>query len=578
MTRPKRPAIRILLLAMAALALPALHAEEQPVVNSAMNGQLLYEVLVGEISADNGDVAASFQLILDAARKSHEPQLFERAIDIALRAHAGDSALEAAQAWYRITPSSPAATRYLLQILVGLNRLPETVKPLRQALTNPSAEERLIVVRQVPRIFARAADKVAAAATVERALADALTDPETSAAAYVAVASMRLLAGDAPGTLQAAGKSAELDPLAPEPALLALELMGPEPGPAEALVLASLEHKLHADVAMGLVRKLLDLQRFEDARSWAEKLTQAQPELADAWLVRGSLALQNKKVALAETSLHKFLELQQAKAAPAGTEEEASRASGQAYLMLAQIAAQRKAWDEAQQDLNQVDDPDAALRVVAQRADILARQGKLAQARELIRNAPEAQPEDARVKLALEAELLRDQQQFQAVYRLLQDDLPAYAQDPDYVYDLAMAADKLGKEAEAEQLLRRVMVLKPDYYHAYNALGYALADRKVRLSEARELIAHALQYAPNDPYVIDSMGWVEFRSGNVEQAARLLQAAFHNRPDPEIAAHLGEVFWTLKQTQQAKAVWQEGLDMAPDNETLNDTLRRLNKP
>ena len=149
-------------------------------------------------------------------------------------------------------------------------------------------------------------------------------------------------------------------------------------------------------------------------------------------------------------------------------------------------------------------------------------------------------------------------------------------QDPDLQYDLAMAADKVGKPDEMEALLRQVISSKPDYPHAYNALGYSLADRNIRLNEARALITKALEFAPNDPYIIDSLGWVEFRSGNLQEAEKILRNAYQSKHDAEIAAHLGEVLWNLQQTSQAKAIWKEGLNLSPDNETLQETMKRLN--
>jgi Flp pilus assembly protein TadD len=126
-----------------------------------------------------------------------------------------------------------------------------------------------------------------------------------------------------------------------------------------------------------------------------------------------------------------------------------------------------------------------------------------------------------------------------------------------------------------EQLLRKVMAAKPDYHHAYNALGYSLADRNIRLNEARELIKQALVYSPDDPFIVDSLAWVEFRSGNATEALRLLQRAYQARPDAEIAAHLGEVLWSLGQREEASAVWSEGTKLNPQNETLRDTMQRL---
>ena len=174
--------------------------------------------------------------------------------------------------------------------------------------------------------------------------------------------------------------------------------------------------------------------------------------------------------------------------------------------------------------------------------------------------------------------MLRDNKQFNLVYTFLQEALQRDPEDVDLRYDLAMAAEKLDKIGEMEKLLRQVIALKPDYQHAYNALGYSLADRKLRLPEARELVKKALEFAPNDPFILDSLGWVEFRSGNLEQALKILQGAYQARQDAEIAAHLGEVLWSMGQQNEARSVWKAAADQSPDNETLLQTTKRLGLP
>jgi len=128
---------------------------------------------------------------------------------------------------------------------------------------------------------------------------------------------------------------------------------------------------------------------------------------------------------------------------------------------------------------------------------------------------------------------------------------------------------------EMERVLRRVIELKPDHHHAYNALGYSLAERNQRLPEARDLIAKAVELAPNDPFIADSLGWVEFRLGNTTQALQHLKRAYASRPDTEIAAHLGEVLWVAGQRDEARRVWREGRTRDADNEVLRETLARL---
>jgi tetratricopeptide (TPR) repeat protein len=174
-----------------------------------------------------------------------------------------------------------------------------------------------------------------------------------------------------------------------------------------------------------------------------------------------------------------------------------------------------------------------------------------------------------------EIQLLRDNKMYQPAYELLAQ---AIAQDPadaDLLYDQAMMAEKMGRFDDMEKLLRELMVKKPDYHHAYNALGFSLAERNQRLPEAKQLIQKALEFAPGDPFISDSLAWVEFRMGNQSEALRILQVAYKERPDAEIAAHLGEVLWTLGQRDQAQGIFREGLLLNAENETLLETLKRL---
>jgi len=138
-----------------------------------------------------------------------------------------------------------------------------------------------------------------------------------------------------------------------------------------------------------------------------------------------------------------------------------------------------------------------------------------------------------------------------------------------------MMAEKLSRLDDMERLLRRLIELKPDSQNAYNALGYSLADRKIRLDEARTLIQKAVQLAPEDPFIADSLGWVEFRLGNTAEAIRILEAAYRTRPDPEIGAHFGEVLWSTGQKDRAVTIWKQALLSDAENETLQETLKRL---
>ena len=174
-----------------------------------------------------------------------------------------------------------------------------------------------------------------------------------------------------------------------------------------------------------------------------------------------------------------------------------------------------------------------------------------------------------------EAQLLRDNKAYKAAFDLLGQATANPPFDADLVYDRAMIAEKMNDMSEMERLLRQVIASKPDYHHAYNALGYSFADRNIRLPEAKELIQKALTFAPGDPFITDSLGWVEYRMGNAKAALEHLKRAYASRPDVEIAAHLGEVLWVLGERDEARRVWREGRTRDGDNEVLRETLTRL---
>jgi len=181
-----------------------------------------------------------------------------------------------------------------------------------------------------------------------------------------------------------------------------------------------------------------------------------------------------------------------------------------------------------------------------------------------------------RIQLILaEAQLLRDANQTKAAFDLVGQALDRVPNNPDLLYDYAMLAEKVDRVDILESSLRKLIEIRPEHAHAYNALGYSLADRNERLPEAQELIEKALKLAPDDSFIIDSMGWVLYRRGQLKDSLNYLRRAYAGRPDPEIAAHLGEVLWALGERSEAERVWGDASKEAPDNETLVNTIKRL---
>lgn len=544
---------------------------------SDLDSPLFYQLLVGEITAQDGDAAAGFALMLDAARKTNNAELYQRATDIALQSRSGDAALQSAKAWKQAQPTSREANRYVLQILIALNRIAETLEPLGTELARASDVERPLAIGAIPRAYARASDKKLAATIVEQALTAYINTPATTGAAWTTTGRMRLAAGDNAGALLAAQRGQALDVKGASPsegpALVALELMDPALPAAEVLVKHYLDGNAQAlpEIRMAYARVLLDAQRYTEATAQVRMITRDKPEFPDSWLVLGALQLQDNQLALAQTSLERYVALVE----QSPTAEERKRGLDQAYLSLSQVAEKRKDFPAAEAWIAKIDNSAELVQAQSRRASILASQGKLAEGRKLITQLPERTPEEARAKVSAEAALLRDAKQYRQAYEVLASAIARTPGDAELIYDQAMMAEKLNALPEMEQLLQRVITLKPDYHHAYNALGYSLAERNLRLPEAKALIEKALSFAPADPFIQDSLGWVEFRLGNGPQAARIFESAFKAKPDAEIAAHYGEVLWSLGQRERAIAIFKQGLLLAPDNESLRETIKRL---
>ena len=580
-------AATFLLISAAALAQPAAAASapaeataKPPVLNSNLDAALFYQLLIGEIELSDGHAGNAYQILLDAARRTRDEQLFRRATEIALHARAGEQALTAVSAWRTAHPESLDALRLQLQILLSMNRTAELAEPLQALLAATPVAERESLIGGLPRVIARVTDKQQAATLLEQVLQPYASDAASRAAVDGAVGRAWLAAGEVDRAMRLAQQAHALDPAASAPLLLALELMPTRPE-AEAMVTRALAGS-NADLGVrrAYAGTLVNLHRYADAIAQLEIVTRAQPDLPPPWLTLGALHVELRQPQAAEAALQRFVQLTQASPTAAGSggdgdDAAAAEALTQAWLLLAQAAEQRGDLAAAESWLARIDDPQRALEVQTRRALLLARQGQLQAARELVRATPERNPADARAKLLAEVQLLREVKQWAEAYALLASANQRFENDPDLLYEQAMIAEKLDRLDTMETLLRRVIELKPDHAHAYNALGYSLADRNLRLSEAKTLVERALQLTPGDPFITDSLGWIEFRLGNRDEALRLLQQAYKARPDAEIAAHLGEVLWVLGQRDAARRVWAEASSRDAGNDVLRETMVRL---
>ncbi len=552
-------------------ASPTSNTPSPPPSNAKLDGNLFYEILLGEVTTRTGDPGAGYALILDAARRSRSEQLYQRAADIALQSRSGEYALAAAKAWQEDHPQSREANRYVLQILIALNKVGETAGPLRQFIEQAPLPNRAGILSAVPQMYGRIADKAAAVSAVKEAFKGELENRSTGAAAWISLGRLQLAADDKAASLQSLAEAKAMDPAYEGQARLALELMDEGISASEPFVQQYLEKHSNTEIRMLYARVLLSRSNFSAASDQLTKVTQEKPDMPEAWLLLASLQTQNQEMQRAQGSLRHFFELTDA----AGEAQRNQRLMTQAYVLAAQISEKQGDLEAARSWLDRIENAGEIFSVQRQRASLLAKQGQISEARTLLRNLPGSTADERRLKLLAEVQLLKDSGENEQAYRLQSEAIALTPEDNDLVYDQAMLAEKTGRLDEMETLLRQVIARQPDYHHAYNALGYSFADRGVRLEEAKRLIQKALEFAPEDPFITDSLAWVEFRLGNKAEAARLLRFAFAKKPDSEIAAHLGEVLWSQGNTSEAKAIWQEGLRLNPNNSTLKGTLKRL---
>jgi tetratricopeptide (TPR) repeat protein len=550
-----------------------------------MDAAMFYQVLIAEIQANAGDPGSAYQLYLEAARRHKNAQLFQRAVEIALRARAGEQALAAAKAWRQALPQSRPAAEFQSQILIALGRTNEIAEALRNLIQLTPAPQQPQVITNLPRIVSRLSDKQASARIIDEATEPWRTRPKAQAEAWLASSEAWLRANQLDKAREGLQRAISLQPGLPTAGLLAVELMKQWPD-SEAIVRQQLQRPDASTVVrLAYARQLTLLQRYNDAEPQLETLVRSQPDQMGHWLLLAAIRLELKKPNEAEVALQPVLALANN---PTGRTPELTSTDGhkanpslnpdleQAYLLMAQAADLRGKTQEALDWMERADPRHEKLLTQSQRARLLIRQGRISEARTIIRNIPEGEPRDAILKFQAEAQILRDARQWQEAYEVLREATQRFPDDADLLYDRAMVAERLRRYDDMERLLKTVMNLAPDSPNAYNALGYSLADRGVRLDEARPLIERALSLRPGDPFITDSLGWLEFRLGRIDEALRLLNQAWTARPDAEIAAHLGEVLWQQGQAERAREVWRKGMQLDRNNETLVEVLKRFN--
>ncbi|MFM0563820.1 tetratricopeptide repeat protein [Paraburkholderia sediminicola] len=543
---------------------PATAEDQKSLPGVPLSSQIVFQVLAAEVALQRDQPAPAYQTYLALARDTHDPRMAQRATEIALAAQSPSDALAAAQLWQQYAPNSERAAQLDASLLV-LSGKPDDAAPiLARELARVPADNRGSAILALQLLLSRGPNRIGGLHVLQDLLKNDLNRPE----AQLAIARQQLVSDDAPGARKSLEQALTLKPDY-LPAALMLSQMGPEERKEG---IASLEKyvqqnpKSH-DARLALAQMYLASDRLDDAQKQFEIMHKNNATDLTPLMALALIKIQQKNFTDAQTYLTQYA--QQAEKTPGAD-------PGQAYIYLAQLSLEQKNEAAASDWLNKVS-PASQQFVPAQitRAQLLAKQGKTEDARKLLANLQAPDPRDQALILRTDAAILFDAKRYPEAETRLQQATANFSDDPDLTYDYAMAAEKTGHYDVMEAQLRKLIQTQPDNPQAYNALGYSLADRNQRLPEADKLVEKASSLAPNDAFIMDSVGWVKYRMGDTSDAITLLRKAYDLQPNAEIGAHLGEVLWKTGAQDQARAAFRDARKLEPDNDTLVKTLQRL---
>lgn len=531
-----------------------------PLPDVELTEGLLYQILISEVANQRGYTELSTEGMLDAAQQTRDPRLARRASQLALESGNLQKGTEAFTLWAELEPNSVVPARLLSSTLLRNGKIEEAKVAFAKVLAQEPNQVGDVCL-QIHGLIQSYPDKVAGLKLMQ-----ALAEPYPQLAeAHWSVAQLAYAAGDATLALKHVQQARTLRPDWNRPVALEAELRKKD-APQEGLTLLSQFLSKHADardIRVQYARLLLEQKQYAAARTEFQQLAAAVPENTELAFAIALISLQMNDLAGAEAQLQNTLTLNKKDAD-----------SVQHYL--GQLYEANKMPDKALVHYREVKGGEHLFKSQMRIAYLLNKQGKLADARQQLHQITPTDHEQQVQIVLVEAQLLREADQMTEAYQVLQQSLVKHPHDPDLLYETGLLADKVGKYEASEKLFRKLMQLQPKRAHAYNALGFSLLERNVRIPEAVALVEKANQLAPDDIAIMDSVGWGYYRVGKLEDSIKWLRRAFAGNPDPEIASHLGEVLWVHGDKEEAKKIWQDSLKDNPKHPLLEAVIQKFN--
>lgn len=524
-----------------------------------MVARTVFQALVGDLALHRGDTGLAISAWTDLARRTRDPKVIARAVEVAANARQYDLALELTRFWLELEPDSVQARQTESTLLLLSNRIddlaPQLAKLLEQDPSNFAGN-----LMHLNRMLGKLPDKKVVQKLIDRVAAPYDHLPE----AHFAMGQAAANADDPIRALMEFQKALQLRPDWELAAIARAQVQAQRSNTSaiEGLAEFVASNPGARDARLMLARLLIIERKYDEARVQFDRLLKDNPDSPEVIYPVAMLALQQGDTASGRAQLEKLL-----------ASDLADKSA--VHFFLGQLDEEQKKPDAALEHYRQVGAGDQFITARARAAQILLQQGHGDEARELLRSTPGATPAERTQLLLAEAQLLSEAGRRDEAYAVLDAALSKNPDSPELLYETALMAERQGKPEILEKHLRHLLELNPDHAHGLNALGYSFADRNVRLPEARELIARAQAMAPNDPFIMDSMGWVLYRQGKLAEALKTLEKAYGIKADPEIAAHLGEVLWAMGRKDEAVRILKDAARKNPDNEVLAATLKKF---
>lgn len=521
-----------------------------------------YQLMIAELAVNRGDTRLAIDNYLALAESQDDPKIAERAVRIAVYGEDLESARVAAKRWLELEPGQTEAQQIIAAIYIRQDNPEQAYHYLKEVIdAHPQLNDQVFI--SLLGVLAREKN-TETVLEVTRMIADNYSGYAYAHYLHGSLASRANMAEEALEYLDNALAIKEISDAYALRAKMLIKLGKRE----EAVV--SLQHAVmsqprNQQLRLAYARLLVDVKEYERARVEFEKLHKLAPNDPDLLYTLGLLSLESERFDAAEKYLTQLLDL--------------GKREGEAQYYLGRIHESRSDYPLAIEWYNKVKTSEYKFDARIRSANLVAQMGRTDEAIEQLRQMAEGSQSKAslvRIYLA-KGEILKADERYQDAIKVYNQALDIVPGNIDLLYARGLTGEKIDDIKMLEDDMRTILKTEPDNAHALNALGFTLADRTDRIQEAYTYLQKAIEIKPDDPAIIDSYGWVNYRLGYYEEAIHYLKKALSMMHDGEIAAHLGEVLWVVGKQKEALGIWKRALEKSPDDPYVIRTMKQFNQ-